>query len=261
MRTLEHPLLTDFLLGRLPEEQHERLEARLLDDAEAFEELRIVEDELVDAFLRGELSPPERESFEGHYLRSSRQREKVEFARALAAVALAESKGRGEEAPEPDGRRFTTPSRGLRPGWLLPLAAGLALFVAVGVWLARSSPELELPAAPVAVDLYAGLLRDAGSVPVLGLPPQTSAVLRLELEPALAFEEYAAAVGTAAGQEVHRAEALQPTAVGAARMVELAVPAEVLEERLYVVTLWGKAPGGELELVDDYPLRVVIQRR
>src|SRR5262245_48159390 len=72
-----------YLLGLLPDEDAERLDELSIIDDQVAERLRIVEDDLVDAYVNGELTGATLERFESHYLASERRREKVRFARTL----------------------------------------------------------------------------------------------------------------------------------------------------------------------------------
>ena len=74
-----------YLLGQLPREEADRIEARLLSEAGLFELAESVEDEVIDRYVRGELAPEERRRFERRLLSSERIGERVTFARALAA--------------------------------------------------------------------------------------------------------------------------------------------------------------------------------
>jgi hypothetical protein len=83
---IDDRMLVQYLLGRLPEEDAERLdELSVADDAIA---LRIdeVENALVDAHVRGELAPEDEAPFRCFYLASPMRRAKVEFAQALATA-------------------------------------------------------------------------------------------------------------------------------------------------------------------------------
>ncbi|MBI3950501.1 MAG: hypothetical protein HY314_08615 [Acidobacteria bacterium] len=76
-------LIVRYLLGELLEAEQIRLEERFFTDEEYFERLQAVEDDLIDDYVRGELSRRERERFEIYFLASPGRRERVEFARAL----------------------------------------------------------------------------------------------------------------------------------------------------------------------------------
>ena len=76
-------LLTRYLLGALTEEEAERLDEQSITDEEFALRLDAIEHDLIDAFVRGELSGDAQERFEHFYLSSQRRAEKVEFAKAL----------------------------------------------------------------------------------------------------------------------------------------------------------------------------------
>lgn len=78
-------VLVHYLLGRLPEEESERLDELSIADAEFAWRLRAAENDLVDAYVRGELSGDTLERFRSSYLASAERREKVTFADTLLA--------------------------------------------------------------------------------------------------------------------------------------------------------------------------------
>lgn len=122
--------LVGYLLGRLTEEEQERVENFYFGDAENLELLAAVEDELIDSYVRGELGPLERERFEDFFLRSPERRERVENARALDAfvkktsgdVSVKQSSGASATRSAP-----LTHPRFKRAAFWLPLAACLLL--------------------------------------------------------------------------------------------------------------------------------------
>lgn len=77
---------TRYLLGGASEAERERIEAEFFADEDAFQEMLVAEDDLIDDYARGELSADERKQFEGRFLTSSEGRERVHFARAFAAA-------------------------------------------------------------------------------------------------------------------------------------------------------------------------------
>jgi hypothetical protein len=78
--------LVQYVLGLLPEAEAERLdEASVADDTLA-SRLRVVEHDLVDAYVSDTLDRETRARFETVYLATPRRREKVEFARRFLAT-------------------------------------------------------------------------------------------------------------------------------------------------------------------------------
>ena len=87
-RTQEAAQRTRYLLGGGTEAERERLEAEFFADDDIFQEMLTAEDDLIDAYARGELSDSERRQFEGRFLNSVDGRERVQFARAFAAAPV-----------------------------------------------------------------------------------------------------------------------------------------------------------------------------
>jgi hypothetical protein len=77
-------IMTRYLLGELSESEQAELEEKYFTDPQAFDRLLRAESELVDDYVRGQLSAQARERFEGHYLNHPRRRARVKFAEALA---------------------------------------------------------------------------------------------------------------------------------------------------------------------------------
>jgi tetratricopeptide (TPR) repeat protein len=93
----------------------------LLSDKDYLEELRIITDELIDQYANEELPVDEREPIKRFILASGERRQKLRFAIALRRRA-------SEAARE---RRHSR----TRLMLYLPIAAGLLITVAIGVWL------------------------------------------------------------------------------------------------------------------------------
>ena len=79
-------LLVRYLLQLLPDEDAERLDEMMLSDEEVAWRLRVVGNDLVDAYVRGTLTGETLERFESFYLSSERRRQKVRFARSFLGV-------------------------------------------------------------------------------------------------------------------------------------------------------------------------------
>jgi anti-sigma factor RsiW len=79
----DEELMHRYLLGELPEEEQEKLEARYFADDELFELLLVVEDELLDRYARGDLSEHERRRLERHFLQSQARRKRLMFTEAF----------------------------------------------------------------------------------------------------------------------------------------------------------------------------------
>jgi len=73
-----------YLLGDVSGSERELLEAEYFSDDEAFQKMLSAEDDLIDAYARGELSTEQRRLFEKQFLSSADGCERLRFARTLA---------------------------------------------------------------------------------------------------------------------------------------------------------------------------------
>ena len=87
MDLLDDRRLRRYLLGELPDDERERLQAAYFADDALFARLLGVEDALVDAYVRGELTEGERARFEQRFGLTGRQLDRVKVARMLAGAA------------------------------------------------------------------------------------------------------------------------------------------------------------------------------
>jgi len=76
-----------YLLGRASPEERVDLENRYFSDASLFERLTEAENDLIDSYVRGELSDFDRQEFERQYLGSPQRRARVQFANALTEIS------------------------------------------------------------------------------------------------------------------------------------------------------------------------------
>jgi len=101
-----------YLLGDVSSGERERLEAEYFSDDEAFQKMLSAEDDLIDAYARGELSAEHRKLFEKRFLNSAEGRERLQFARTLAGVVAQEQPAVVSEpvvSPQPVLIRETQP--------------------------------------------------------------------------------------------------------------------------------------------------------
>jgi len=123
-----------FLLGEAPPDEQEQFEIRLLEDAELQEVIQAAEFDLIDDYIRGDLTAREARSFERNFLNSPARRRKLELARIIlnpheTTAEKSLSNNVTEMARLPTHRR----SQKLivrRP--FIPIAAGVLLLVGIG---------------------------------------------------------------------------------------------------------------------------------
>lgn len=173
----------NYLLGQLSEEERDAVRAELLTEAEAFDRLRDVENDLFDAYARGTLSSEQRAAFESTLLQQPDAETKLRAARALMT-------------PVARQRLFRW--------WYVPAA----IAAGVSALLLRDMPQREEPApivAAVAVESFrlASVTRGASAVAELTVAPATTEMEFVADVPAgPRAERYSVTVERAAGGTV-----------------------------------------------------------
>lgn len=76
-------MIREYLLGQLSGEQQQWVEERLISDRDFFEQVTIIEDELIDDYIGGSLPKVERERFLHHFLSTPQQRQRLRSAMIL----------------------------------------------------------------------------------------------------------------------------------------------------------------------------------
>jgi hypothetical protein len=257
-----------YLLGLLGQQEQRQLEERLLSDNEYFEELLMSEDELIDDYLEGALSEPEREKFEHYFLATPERRQKVSFARTLkryvmvAEVAESPALDASNQAPAFWNRLIPATLHMKQPALRFSLAALLIIFLGVS-WLVvkNLSPQNRVGQGSnaIVVTLAPGMVRGAGELKRITLAPDVSTV-QLQLELARdEYQSYQVVVQTVEGGEVFAADKLQPVTVARGRAVAFDLPARLLSSGDFQVKLSGLAASGEMENVGKYYFRVALE--
>lgn len=149
--TNQNQVITQYLLGSLPEEETERLDELSVTSQEFAEELSASEKDLIDAYVEGELSGTMLAQFESHYLASPIRRERVEFAEAFQVFAKTqtvfdESPNRGQadlSGKRKSGGLSTLSIFGKQfPALQWSLAAAAVVLIIAGAFLLRQNVRL-----------------------------------------------------------------------------------------------------------------------
>jgi hypothetical protein len=262
-----------YLLGELTEEECDELEEAYFATTDGFEELQAVEQELMDAYVAGELSPERRLRFESRQV--SGDHRDVRFARAFRvalrgrqpSVARAESRGR---------RRLAS--------WSTAAAAVLSM-AAVG-WLALRAPRPEEPpaagrreisppvsppahgAAPtpmaspldrsrtLSVTLTAGLTRNDRGLKRIVVPAEAERVVFTLVVDDEGPTTYRAVLQNASGKDLIDVSPLHERVAEQGRVVDVPVLARVLPNGDYVLQLQSPGGAGRAEDRAEYAFRV-----
>lgn len=262
-------LLRSYLLGELEQEPQQQLEQRLLADDEYFEALLIAEDELIDQYLGGALTPLEQQRFASIFLSTPERHGKLNFARALRKYIELNEPARMpdskvvEKAPAFWKRFFHTHPRARHPALSFSLAAALLLLVAGITWMAvknlRSGTQggEENPGAVLAVTLTPGATRGDGAIEKVSIPARVE-TLRLHLRlPDAEYVSYNATVKAVGGQEILSVDNLKAETTTEGTVVRVQLPTAKLKTEDYQLNLSGQRANGQPEKVGRYDFRVL----
>lgn len=128
--TSRKSILELYLLGELSEAERTALEREYFNNVQTFDQLVEAENELMDQYARGQLTPEKRVRFENHYLAHPELQERVKFSQALAAKV-----DQRNEIPAPSAQTESSMNRwlALLPGPKLAWAFSIILLLmAVG---------------------------------------------------------------------------------------------------------------------------------
>jgi hypothetical protein len=281
--------LVDYLLGALPGDETERLDELSITDDEFAGRLSVVENELVDEYVRGELPPATRGLFELVYLSSKERREKVLFAevflsRKAGAITAKEESGSLRGWSVANFGRWQWATAAL----LLLAASGFLLYDNLRLRSELARQTAATPAAPgrgqelqplpskqaerqpesppspgpqptlkTAAFVLLAQTRGAGGVGTIRIPGGTDRVmLHLQLE-SDDFPVYEAIVrDPATNQLVWRARALKSGARPEGRTVSISLPRALLKAQHYTVELTGVSADGASTFAGSYAFRV-----
>jgi hypothetical protein len=273
--------LIRYLLGTLTAGEAEELDELSMTDEDFAGRLRVVEDDLVDAYARGDLDAYARTRFESRYRAAPGASDRLRFAEALEV----HQKRGASPASEPVGAVYQ-PVRSRRlPMWTLAAAASIVLAVASYVLLERTMarpPQPDVPpalvksppgppagetptaSAPAPADesVIAMVLmpptRGPGEPPTLTLPGSARKVqihLVLESDDFRGYEVILRDPKT--DRPLWRSGRLQSSSTGSDRMVPIAVDATLLKPGGYTMDLSGYRGAGGAEVITSYTFRVV----
>ena len=131
--------LTDYLLGSGVESEIEAFDELSITDDEFAGALESAENDLIDAYLHGELEKADLSRFQANYLASPLRREKVEFARALQVLAeknSAKTSIVSQTEKSASGFALWNAFSNLRLALRFGMAAIFVAFIGVFVWVA-----------------------------------------------------------------------------------------------------------------------------
>lgn len=262
-----------YLLNQATQEYSSWLEEQIFTDGALFQELLIAEDELIDQYLRDELTASEGQSFETHFLAAPERQQKLRFSRALRKYVdgVGASKGAETEVaksvsvPQPEIPR-PTPKKHFfsflpftNPVGSYAFAAAMLLMVVGLSWVVYKNwpPQTPQQRGNVFVaTLMPGLTRDGGELKRLSIPPGADTV---ELRLFLSSDEgqsYRAELLTSGRVSVLVVNDLKPQMQGSEKIITLNLPAKILKRDDYLVRVSRREADGDYQKTNGYQFRV-----
>ena len=222
-----------YLLGDSSETDSQAIELRIVSDPDFAELLLALEDEVIDDYLAGRLSPKEALQFDRRFAQGAADRVlRIELAREL--------------------RRKAAPTRSTSTYplfWKLSAAAAVlaAVVVSLNTWIWNDIARFQLDSAS---------LRGDGSLPRINLGPDINTVeLELELESG-GYPTYTASLADADGRTLFTRDGLVAGPRGGRFFVRLRVARDQLPAGDYVLSLSGVTADGQREPLATYVFRV-----
>ena len=265
--------MRNYLLGVLEPDRRVAIEESILCDPGGYEELSIVEEELIDQYLTNKLSPSERQQFETHFLITAERQKKLRFGRLLRrylnshpVVITPEDIPvlvRQDEIPAPAPKFFPFTAGTFARGAALAVSAAIVVsLVILGFvcWRTTRKPEqhtAQQNSATVDVPLMPGSLRSEGAItPRVNVPPKGVNV-RLKMEVTnTRFRNYKSELFRE-NESVQSANELRAEPDGEQHIVPWTITGDTLSPGDYQVKLKGVVDSGEDQFLDNYSFRVV----
>ena len=272
----ERSLIRQYLLGELDEHDQEQLEQRVITNPDYKQEVLITEEELLEEFVNGTLSPREHESFTRMYSSSPVHRRKLKIAQALNRYASDHAPVVQPMAQKRRARSlfelFSTKNRFHQ----LSLAAVMALVIGGSIlayWLIshQRNPDydallrlnqfgselLKADSSLVAVPLPALLFRGTDKPQNISITKQTRTVQLWLPDPSGGAYSFRAILKRNDGSEVFTLEDLRARVVNQQSSLVLQIPAEMLKPQgYYQLEIFEKRADGTFDSPSIYPLNI-----
>ena len=251
---IERQEMRSFLLGALDEDLTTQFEERILTEPGVYEELLVVEEELIDQYVTGDLSAPERQQFENHFLVTAERQKNLRFGKLLQKYANSHI-DLADESPAQSFSLLRAPAR--RWGWVGIFAAivGCAgIYFVRGLVNNREAASVHQIIPRVVLTLPPGTER-ANPQRVIVSPKGGEVKLELELRNPT-FRNYKSELFRE-NKSLQIADELRIEAKGEQHVVPFTVTGEMLSPGDYQVKLSGVLDSGADEFIDNYSFRVI----
>lgn len=274
---LTDALVREFLLGKVDEEERERIEGLFLTDSQARERILAAEQDLIEDYLEDSLTAADKEIFLSRYGHTPAQQRKLRINKSIKDWVLRESVLPHTEPAKSSARARLRERLRLRPVLVIPIAVTAMVVIAVAsVWLSSRREKLD---SYLAIEQELAQLNTPASL--REIPPNMKSLvllpfaqrsgeqekefektaetrlveLRLPWIQRERFSSYRVEVLSVDGDESFLIANLQAEDDGAYR-IRIRLPARLLRRGYYRVRLTGITPDGSAALTEEYTFAV-----
>jgi hypothetical protein len=264
-------LLREFVLGKLADEERDRIESLVLTDAQTRERVLVVEQDLIDDYLENSLTEGDKKRFLSRYAQTDVQRRQLRITKSIKDWAVNEAKtSQAATATVSGWDRLLTLLR-LKPVYLVPIAVTLVIAIALAIVWRNSHKEQrkhsaveqelaqlnspsslrEVPAQMIFLELKPGTVRNLESPTELKTRPDIRTVeLHLPWIQKERYSTYRAEVQRIGDDKSFTIPNLRADDTG--NVIRIRLPAYILSRGQYQIRLSGIAYDGSAGRPEEY---------
>lgn len=265
-------LLREFLLGKLSDEERERIESLFLTDSQTRERVLALEEDLIEDYVEDSLTEADRERFLARYAQTDEQRRKLRVTKSIKDWAAAQARGSQTAAATVSvWSRLRTRLR-LKPAFFVPIPVMIVIAIVLAiVWLNShqerrkhlaveqelaqlNSPASlhESPAGMISFELRPVTVRSAEQPAEINPRGGIRMVeLRLPWIQKEHYSTYQAELRRLGDDESFTIRGL-PAESGGGNVIRIRLPAYILSRASYKIQLIGIANDGSTSLPEEY---------
>jgi len=271
--TVTDASLRQFLLGRVDDEERQRIEKLVITNAVPKERVGAAEEDLLEDYLEDALSPSDRERFLMQYAYTSAQQRRLQITQDVKHWAITEQQRRITSKGQASGRSRSFAHFRLKPMFVMPMAAAVVVIVLVVFWVNRKielrnrqfvleeeigrlnassgSPKGQISSLP----LRPVTLRSAATETELVIRPNIQVVeLQLFCNQDESYSTYQAVLRRIGDAQSFNIRNLHPEPEGKAIRVRL--PAQILTTGTYHLELTGLRADGRSGPMEEFQFSV-----
>lgn len=271
-------LLREFLLGKVDEEERERIESLLLTDSQARERVLFAEQDLIEDYLEDSLTTADRDRFLSLYAQTSEQRRRLRITKSIKRWAATQAALPQTIPGNISGWSRLRARLPLKSVLVMPIAVpAMIVIVVAAVWLNSRSEQRkrqhlaieqelaqlnapsglrEVPAQMVSLDLSPVTVRSVEQQTELKMRADIRIVeLRLPWVQKERYSTYQAEARRVGDGESFMIRNLQAENDGR-YTIPIRLPAHILSRGHYQISLSGIAIDGSASPAEEYPFAV-----